>query len=224
MLGRRTRGQHEFLFAGSLRELVPDGHVLVRVDRVLDLGWLRAEVADCYAAGSGRPGIEPEAAVRLMLAGLLLGIVHDRRLMREAAVNLAIRWFAGYGLTEALPDHSSLTRIRQRWGAERFRRIFTRTVEGCVAAGVAKGEVVHIDSTLVRADVSWEAIARRHADAVEAANCSGNGSGPAGPVCRTDPDASLATNNRARRVEPAYKQHTAVDAEAGVVCTSMDLI
>jgi transposase len=217
MLGRRTRGQHEFLFAGSLRELVPDDHVLVRVDRVLDLGWLRAEVAECYAAGSGRPGIEPEAAVRLMLAGLLLGIVHDRRLMREAAVNLAIRWFAGYGLTEALPDHSSLTRIRQRWGAERFRRIFTRTVEGCVAAGVAKGEVVHIDSTLVRADVSWEAIARRHADAVEAANCSGNGSGPAGPVCRTDPDASLATNNRARRVEPAYKQHTAVDAEAGVV-------
>jgi transposase len=199
------------LFAGSLRELIPDDHVLARVDRVLNLGWLRAEVAECYVAGSGRPGIDPEAAVRLMLAGLLLGIVHDRRLMREAAVNIAIRWFAGYGLTEALPDHSSLTRIRQRWGAERFRRIFTRTVEACMAAGIAKGEVVHIDSSLVRADVSWEAIARRHADAVEAAN------GPAEPVCRTDPDASLATNNRARRVEPTYKQHTAVDAEAGVV-------
>jgi transposase len=211
MLGRRARGQHELVFAGSLRELIPDDHVLVRVDRVLDLGWLRAEVEECYAAGSGRPGIDPEAAVRLMLAGLLLGIVHDRRLMREAAVNIAIRWFAGYGLTEALPDHSSLTRIRSRWGAERFRRIFTRTVEACVAAGIAKGDVVHIDSTLVRADVSWEAIARKHADAVEAMN------GPAEPFCRTDPDASLATNNRARRVEPAYKQHTAVDAAAGVV-------
>lgn len=215
MLGRQTRGQHELLFAGSLRELIPNDHVLVRVDRVLDLGWLRAEVADCYAAGSGRPGIDPEAAVRLMLAGLLLGIVHDRRLMREAAVNIAIRWFAGYGLTEALPDHSSLTRIRQRWGADRFRRIFTRTVEACVTAGIAKGEVVHIDSSLVRADVSWEAIARKHADAVDAAN--GPAAPPREPVCRTDPDASLATNNRARRVEPAYKQHTAVDAEAGVV-------
>ena len=170
MLGRRARGQHELLFAGSLRDLIPDDHILARVDRVLDLGWLRAEVAGCYAAGSGRPGIDPEAAVRLMLAGLLLGIVHDRRLMREAAVNIAIRWFAGYGLTEALPDHSSLTRIRGRWGADRFRRIFTRTVEACLAAGLAKGEVVHIDSTLVRADVSWEAIARRHAEAVEAAN------------------------------------------------------
>lgn len=215
MLGHRARGQHELVFAGSLRELIPDDHALARVDRVLDLGWLRAEVADCYAAGIGRPGIEPEAAVRLMLAGLLLGIVHDRRLMREAAVNIAIRWFAGYGLTEALPDHSSLTRIRQRWGADRFRRIFTRTVQACVAAGIAKGEVVHIDSTLVRADVSWEAIARRHADAVEAAN--GPAGPEAGPVCRTDPDASLATSNRARRVEPAFKQHTAVDAEAGVV-------
>ena len=211
MLGRRTRGQDELVFAGSLRDLIPDDHVLARVDRVLELGWLRAEVAEYYAAGCGRPGIDPEAAVRLMLAGLLLGIVHDRRLMREAAVNLAIRWFAGYGLAEALPDHSSLTRIRQRWGAERFRRIFTRTVEACVAAGIAKGEVVHIDSSLVRADVSWEAIARRHAEVVEVAN------GPAEPVCRTDPDASLATNNRARRVEPAYKQHTAVDAVAGVV-------
>jgi len=168
MLGRRTRGQHEFLFAGSLRDLIPDDHVLVRVDRVLDLSWLRAEVAECSAAGSGHPGIDPEAAVRLMLAGLLLGIVHDRRLMREAVVNLAIRWFAGYGLTEALPDHSSLTRIRQRWGAERFRRIFTRSVEACMVAGIAKGEVVHTDSSLVRADVSWEAIARKHAEAVEA--------------------------------------------------------
>lgn len=211
MLGGQARGQHELVFAGSLRELIPDDHVLVRVDQVLDLGWLRGEVAECYAAGAGRPGIEPEAAVRLMLAGLLLGIVHDRRLMRDAAVNIAIRWFAGYGLTEALPHHSSLTRIRQRWGAERFRSIFTRTVEACMAAGIAKGEVVHIDSSLVRADVSWEAIARRHADAVEAA------SDPAWPVCRTDPDASLATNRRGRRAEPAYKQHTAVDAEAGVV-------
>jgi transposase len=71
------------VFAGSLRELMPDDHVLARVDCVLDLGWLRTEVAESYAVGSGRPGIDPEAAARLMLAGLLLGIVHDRRLMRR---------------------------------------------------------------------------------------------------------------------------------------------
>jgi len=108
MLGRKARDQLELLITGSLHQLVPDDHVLARVDRVLDLSWLPSEVGDAYCADNGRPGIDPEVAVRLMLAGFLLGIVHDRRLMREAQVNLAIRWFAGYGLHEALPDHSSL--------------------------------------------------------------------------------------------------------------------
>ena len=110
MLGQKDRGQPELFVAGSLRALLPDDHILVRVDRVLDLSWLRAEVSDCYSSDKGRPGIDPEASVRLMLAGFLLGVVHDRRLMREAQVNLAIHWFAGYALHEALPDHSSLTR------------------------------------------------------------------------------------------------------------------
>ena len=88
-------------------------------------------MTELYCADNGRPGIDPEVAVRLMLAGFRLGIVHDRRLMREAQVNLAIRWFIGYALHEALPDHPSLTRIRQRWGEDVFRRIFTRVVQQC---------------------------------------------------------------------------------------------
>ena len=85
MLGRKERGQLELFITGSLRDLVPDDHVLVRIDRLLDLSWLRAEVAGLYCADNGRPGIDPEVAVRPMLAGLLLGIVHDRRLMRGEA-------------------------------------------------------------------------------------------------------------------------------------------
>ena len=236
MLGNKPRGQFELLMAGSLRDLVPDDHVLARVDRVLDLSSLRGAVQDCYAAdGSGRPGIDPEAALRLMLAGFLLGIVHDRRLLREAQVNIAIRWFAGYGLHEALPDHSSLTRIRRRWGAERFRTVFTRTVRTCMAAGIARGEVVHIDATLIRADVSWESLGVQHAETVLAqdgedtpagatteaertrAERDGKQTGRHKKVCLTDPDASMATTARNRRLEPAYKQHTAVDDLRGVV-------
>src|ERR1700728_967525 len=104
MLGRKERSQFELFISGTPRQLIPDDHVLVRVDRVLDLSWLRDEVADCYCLDDGRPGIDPEAAVRLMLAGMLSGIVHDRRLMREAQVNLTIRWFAGYRLHDPLPD------------------------------------------------------------------------------------------------------------------------
>lgn len=238
MLGSKPRGQSEFLMAGSLRDLVPDDHVLARVDRVLDLSWLRGEVRPCYAAdGKGRPGIDPEVAVRLMLAGFLLGIVHDRRLLREAQVNIAIRWFVGFGLHDALPDHSSLTRIRQRWGAELFRRVFARTVQACVSAGIARGDVVHIDATLIRADVSWESLGVRHADAVLAqggdatkpgevdveaaakvqAERDGKQTGRHKKICLTDPDATMATNARNRRLEPAYKQHTAVDDVFGVV-------
>src|SRR5215218_5128774 len=226
MLGRRERRQPELFVAGSLRELLPDEHVLVRVDRVLDLGWLRAEVEPLYDAEAGRPGIDPEVAVRLMLAGLLLGIVHDRRLLREAQVNLAIRWFAGYGLHETLPDHSTLTRIRSRWGAERFRSIFQRTVRACVAAGIAKGEIVHVDASLIRADVSWESSVARHVGAVAEANQdeaallaerNDKQTGRYKKICTTDPDATMATNARNRRLEPAYKQHMVVDDVRGVV-------
>lgn len=224
MLGRKERDQLELFMTGSLRQLVPDDHVLARVDRVLDLSWLRVEVSDLYCQNNGRPGIDPEVAVRLMLAGFLLGIVHDRRLMREAQVNIAIRWFVGYGLHEDLPDHSSLTRIRQRWGADRFRRIFERTVQACIAAKIAKGEVVHVDASLIRADVSWESLVVRHVQAVADANedeseaeRTSRKTGKYKKVCTTDPDASMATNGRNRRLEPAYKQHAVVDDDFGVV-------
>jgi transposase len=170
MLGCKERGQLELSITGSLRQLVPDDHILAKVGRVLDLSWLRGEVAGLYCNDNGRPGIDPEAALRLMLAGFLLGVVHDRRLLREAQVNIAIRWFIGYDLHEVLPDYSSLTRIRQRSGADRFRRIFERTVQACLVAKIATGEIVHIDASLIRANVSWESLAMRHVAAMEAEN------------------------------------------------------
>ena len=130
---------------------IPNDHILKLVDKAIDLSWLRKEVSDCYNEAMGRPSIDPESALRLMLAGYFQGIVHDRKLMREAQVNLAIRWFAGFRLHEVLPEHSSLTKIRQRWGAEKFKRIFQKTVKMCIDAGLVNGETVHIDSTLIRA-------------------------------------------------------------------------
>ncbi len=223
MLDRKRREQLDLFVAGSLDQLIPEDHVLYRVHQVLDLSWLREEVAACYCADNGSPGLDPEVVVRLMLAGLLLGYVHDRRLLREAKVNLAIQWFIGYGLHEELPDHSSLTRVRQRWGEERFKEIFRRTVRACLEAQVAKGEVVHVDASLIRADVSWESLAERHASEVVRENDSeeetekkrgGRGSGK---VSRTDPDARLARKSARAGFEPSYKHHAVVDDERGVV-------
>jgi len=225
MIGRQERWQEELFVAGPLRELVPDEHILKRVDKVLDLSWLREEVRDSYCEENGRPSIDPEAAVRLMLAGFFEGIVHDRKLMRQAQVNLAMRWFAGYRLDEKLPDHSSLTRIRQRWGPERFKRIFQKTVQSCVKAGLVDLDTVHVDATLIRADVSWESLVEVHAETVLRENAEGPDDSPEGggkppkgkKVSVTDPEATMTTNRKDQRLEPSYKQHTAVDGASGVI-------
>lgn len=243
MIGRSERWQEDLFVVGTLRDLVPDDHILKRVDGVLDLSFLRRDVAALYDEGFGRPSIDPESAARLMLAGFLLGLVKDRQLMREAQVNIAIRWFAGYRLTDTLPDHSSLTRTRQRWGEEVFDRLFKRIVLQCVAAGLVKGDIAHIDATLVRADVSWESLVERHLQDVKVANADASAAPEKTPAddddadpppssanrsgisrthkpkkySPTDPDATLATSSPAYRMEPCYKQHTAVDDHAGII-------
>jgi transposase len=224
VIGTQDRWQEDLFVAGPLSSLIPDDHVLKQVDKVLDLSWLRTEVADCYSDTLGRPSVDPESALRLMLAGYFQGIIHDRKLMREAQVNLAIRWFAGFRLHEKLPEHSSLTKIRQRWGPERFKKVFQKTVQLCIDAGLVNGETVHIDSTLIRADVSWESLTTEYADKTLKENrLEDNDSefisraGKAKKRSTTDPDATLTTSSRNSRLEPSFKQHTVVDDRCGVV-------
>jgi transposase len=228
VIGRQERRQEELFVAGPLSSLVPDDHILKLVDKVLDLSWLRDEVKDLYCCDNGRPGIDPEAAVRLMLAGFFQGIVHDRKLMREAQVNIAIRWFAGYRLDEKLPDHSSLTKIRQRWGEELFKKVFQKTIQNCIDAGLVGGETVHIDATLMRADVSWESLTTEYVETVIKENELETDQpprpgrprkSPRSPKKRskTDPDATMTTSSHSFRMEPSYKQHSAVDSANGII-------
>lgn len=230
---RRKQPQQETCFIpGSLSDYIPEEHILKRVNALLDLRWLEEEVRGLYAEANGRPCIEPERALRLMLAGFFHGVVQDRKLMREAQVNIAYRWFAGYELGEALPDHSSLTRIRQRWGEERFRKIFERSVGQCVQAGLVGGEMLHVDASLVRADVSWSSLVQVHVTKVLTENevveeetaAEALSPQPRGRRARrlkkisaTDPEASMSTSNNQQRMEPSYKQHTAVDDKAGII-------
>lgn len=229
MIGRQERWQEDLFVAGPLSSLVPDDHILKRVDAILDLSWLPELVKDTYCSDNGRRSIDPESALRLMLAGFFEGIIHDRKLMRVAQVNLAMRWFAGYRLHESLPDHSSLTRIRQRWGMERFKQIFQRIVRQCVDAGLVGGKTVHIDATLIRADVSWESLVQIHTDNVLEENHSPEDEptdGPGRPRTRppkpqkrstTDPDATMTTSRRSFHMEPFFKQHGAVDDQCGII-------
>ena len=146
MYRKQTTKQETCFIPGSLSDFIPDDHVLKRVDAVLDLRWLDEEVKGLYAEANGRPCIDPERAVRLMLAGFFHAVVHDRKLMREAQVNMAYRWFAGYELDETLPDHSR-NRSVLRIGACRCRVLPTipntmwcavRRVSKCSARAAAR--------------------------------------------------------------------------------------
>jgi len=131
MQGRNEVFQEDLFLSQPVSSLIPEDHPLKRIHAVLDLSWIHDAVKDCYCQHDGRPGIDPEAAMRLMIAGCVENITKDRALMRRAQTDIAFRWFAGYRLDAKLPDHSSLTRIRQRWGKARFQQLFERSVHEC---------------------------------------------------------------------------------------------
>jgi transposase len=146
----------------SLEALVPPGHFYRHLDAKLDLGFVRDLVADRYAP-IGRPSVDPVVFFKLPLVMFFEGIRSERELVRMAADRLSVRWYLGYDLHEALPDHSSLTRIRRRYGLAIFRRFFEAIVEQCRAAGLVWGEELYFDATQVDADASLASIAPRFA-------------------------------------------------------------
>jgi transposase len=146
----------------SLEDLVPAGHFYRHLERTLDLAFVRDLVRDAYAE-IGRPSIDPVVFFKLQLILFFEGLRSERQLMRVVADRLSLRWQLGYGLTEPLPDHSSLTRIRERCGLEVFRRFFEAIVEQCVAAGLVWGQELSIDSTEVAANASLDSLQPRFA-------------------------------------------------------------
>jgi transposase len=146
----------------SLEELVPADSIYRRLQRVLDLSFVHDLAADCYAAG-GRPSVDPEVFFKLQLIMFLEDIRSERQLMRVVADRLSLRWYLGYDLTEPLPDHSSLTRIRDRLGLDRFRRFFAAIVERCIAAGLVWGRELYVDATKVEANASLDSVIPRFA-------------------------------------------------------------
>jgi len=139
----------------SLDQLVPANHFYRHLERELDLSFVREWVKERYAP-IGRPSIDPVVFFKLELALFFEGLRSERQLMRVAADHLSIRWYAGYNLDEALPDHSSLTRIRHRLGLPLFRQFFEHVVDLCDQAGLIWGKELLVDATKVRANASME--------------------------------------------------------------------
>ena len=139
MLGKPKSRELDEPILVSLEGLVPQSHFYRHLERVLDLAFVRDVVRDTYA-DSGRPSIDPVVFFKLQLILFFEGLRSERQLMRVVADRLSLRWYLGYDLSEELPNHSSLTRIRERYGVAVFRRFFEVIVEQCIAAGLVWGK------------------------------------------------------------------------------------
>ena len=155
MMGRLANDQDKFFYDFHLEDHVPSDHLLRRIDAVLDLSWLRAELSPFYSL-IGRPSVDPELMIRMLLIGYCFGIRSERRLCDEVHLNLAYRWFCRLGLEDRVPDHStfSLNRHGRFREARVLRSVFEDVVRHCMGAGLVGGEGFAIDASVMEADAS----------------------------------------------------------------------
>jgi transposase len=151
MLGRLETDQAQFFYTYRLDKLVPADHLVRKLDAVLDLSWLRAELAPYYSH-TGRPSIDPELMLRMLIVGYVFAIRSERQLCSDLQVNMAYRWFCGLSIESAIPDHSVFSRARhERFReADILRRLFERVVGICIAAGLVGGHSFSVDASPIR--------------------------------------------------------------------------
>src|SRR3954469_21850450 len=143
----------------DLDSFVAEDHFLRQIDRILDLSFVRELTAARYADGKGRPSIDPEVFFRMQLVAYFNGITKDRRLCEEVRYHLAYRWFCRLSLEDEIPEHSSLTRIRDRLGEEIFEKVFRKIVAQCQQKGLVNERCrVMTDATLIAADASLNSL------------------------------------------------------------------
>src|SRR5271169_1100645 len=155
MMGRRNNDQNHLFYEFRLDEAVPDDHLVRKIDAVLDLSWVHAELASYYPK-IGRPSIDPVLMIRMLVVGYVFAIRSERALCREVQVNLAYRWFCRLSIEDKVPDHSAFSRARnERFGDSAiFRSVFERVVGACIGAGLVGGEGFAVDASLIAADAN----------------------------------------------------------------------
>src|SRR6516164_3866679 len=155
MMGRLKHDQGQFFYSFRLSEAVPGDHPVRQIASVLDLSWVHLELAPFYP-NVGRPSIDPELMVRMLIVGYVFAIRSERALCRDVQVNLAYRWFCGLSIEDKIPDHSAFSRARhERFrDSDIFRAVFERVVEACIAAELIGGEGFAVDASLIAADAN----------------------------------------------------------------------
>jgi transposase len=213
----------------DLDSFMPEDHLLRQVDRIVEPAFIRKLIAACYAEGKGRPSTDPVVYFRMLLVAFLYGIDSNRRLCEEVHFNLAYRWFCRLSLEDDVPDHSSFSRIRDRYGEEIYEQVFHEIVMRCQQHGLVAEECsVMTDATLIAADASLNSLIHNDTDEADKEAESqqqdrGLKDGSSARrisnqthCSRTDPDATLAQKRGTPR-QLKYKVHQTIDANSRVI-------
>ncbi len=140
----------------SIDSLVPADHLLRKIDRTLDFRFIRDEVRDLYCSDNGRPSVDPVVLFKMLFIGYLFGIRSERQLIKEIEVNVAYRWFLGYGLQSKIPHHSTISQNRRRRFSESniYQKIFDHIVLKAIKQKMVDGKVLYTDSTHLKANAN----------------------------------------------------------------------
>lgn len=233
MLGRNASQPALFQMV-DLESLVPPDHRLRKIDAVLDLAWVPGAVAGCYSE-RGRPGIDPELFLRMLLLGRLYDL-SDRELCTEIQMHVGMRWFCRLQLHDEVPDHSTLSKLKDKWAeAGVFQEVFDRVVRQCSEAGLVSGRHLSVDGTEVKASASMKSLAPRGPTLAPDPDEGGGASPAQEPQPKggwsghgvkysnethrstSDPDARLYRKGKGRETKLSYLMHDLIDTKSRVI-------
>jgi transposase len=230
MMGSRDDHQDQFFYAFKLDDYVPQDHLLRRIDAVLDLSDLRQHLAPYYSH-TGRPSVDPELMVRMLIVGYCYGIRSERRLCEEVKLNLAYRWFCRLSIEDPVPDHSTFSKARHgRFrDSDTLRFVFDQVLGAGIEAGLVGGEGFAVDASLVEADVARHRAISRDDDDDDWPSAHGakravreyleslDGEAPeARRISPADPAARWTVSRRENRLF-AYSTNYLMDVDAGLI-------
>ena len=156
MMGQHQRSEALFYYF-RLEDQVPETHLLRLIEEHVSFAFVREKLKDSYSE-TGRPSIDPELLLRILLIGYLYGITSERRLVEELRMHLAWRWFTGLGFDQEIPHHSTFSKNRHGRFQESklFEQLFEGIVKQCVEVGLVRGDKLSVDGSFVEANASKE--------------------------------------------------------------------
>lgn len=225
MMGKPNKLEPKLFYHGiSLDRRIPADHPLRNIDKLVNFTFIRSKVADLYGT-RGNPSVDPAVILKLMFLAFYENVKSERALMEQLPLRLDWLWFCGYDLDEKTPNHSVISKARNRWGLEVFTDFFGNILNQCVNADLVDGETIHIDSSMIDANASKDSLKCQFRkvsnnlyneleDRVESVKPKLERR-----VSKTDPDARLG--KKYGKTTLGYKDHRAVDDKHGIVTATV---